>query len=142
MIEERVYRAGEGRLQVKMLVTITSDGLVAQVYGGDKTHIGAVAISNPRPGLADPGKISCSTIVVPLLGHKDDEIAKPVAEVIAKTWGSPVLLVVGIHVEKASKREIDILINNCKEAAAELTNDLRLLKKIKIKQEGDQACPI
>ena len=128
MIEERVYLAGEGRLQVKMLVTITSDGLVAQVFGGNKTHIGAVALSTPRPGLADPGRTSCSTIVVPLLGHKDDEIAKPVAEVIAKAWGSPVLAVVGIHVENASERDIDILKNNCKEAAAKLTNDLRLLK--------------
>jgi hypothetical protein len=63
-----------------------------------------------------------------LLGHKDDEIAKPVAETIAKAWGSPVLTVVGIHVERAGKREIDILKNNCNEAAAELIKDLRLLK--------------
>lgn len=129
MIEERVYQVGEGRLQVKLLATITSDGLVVQIFGGDRTHIGALALSIPAPSLNDPGSISCSTTVVPIIGHKDDEIARPVAEEIARSWGSPVLAVVGIHVDRASQRDIDILRNNCKEAAAEFINDLRLLKK-------------
>lgn len=129
MIEERVYQAGEGRLQVKMLVTITSDGLVAQIFGGDHPHIGAVALSIPRPGLADPGRVSCNTTVVPLLGHKDDEIAKPAAEEIAKAWGSAVLVVTGIHIDNAGLEEIEIIKNNCKEALFKLINDLQGLKR-------------
>jgi hypothetical protein len=128
LIEERVYQVGEGRMQIKLRATITSDGLVVQIFGGDRTHIGALALSLPAPSLNDPGLISCSTTVVPITGHKDDEVAKPVAEDIARSWGSPVLTVVGIHVDRASKRDIDILKNNCKLAAAELINDLRLLK--------------
>lgn len=129
MIEERTYEAGEGRLKVKMLVTVTSDGLVAQIFGGDKTHVGAVAISIPRPGLADPGRVSCNTIVVPVVGHKDDEIAKPVAEDIARSWGSIVTVVAGIHVDNAGAEEIEIIKNNCKEASDKLINDLRGFKQ-------------
>jgi hypothetical protein len=129
LIEERVYQAGEGKLQVKMLVTITSDGLVAQIFGGDKPHIGAVALSIPRPGLADPGRVSCNTTVVPLLGHKDDEIAKPAAEEIAKVWGSAVLVVTGIHIDNAGLEEIEIIKNNCKEALFILINDLQGFKQ-------------
>lgn len=128
MIVQKVFHAGEGRLGITLLVTITQEGLVAQVFGGEKPHVGAVALSLPRPGLADPGKVSCNTTVVPLLGHKDDEIAKPVAEEIVKAWGSPVAVVAGVHVDNASREDIDSLISNCMEAAKALIKDLGRLK--------------
>lgn len=129
MVLKKSYSAGTGKYQIIMLATITEDGVVAQIYGGEKAHVGAIALSIPGPGAAAPEKVSCSTTVVPLLGHKDDEVARPVAEELAKTWGSPVVVVAGIHVDNANKEDIRKLLHNCKEVARELIQELNGLKQ-------------
>lgn len=128
MIKQKVFSAGEGKYKITLIATITEEGLVAQIFGGEKPHLGAVAISTPRPSLADPEQVSCNTIVIPLPGHKDDQIAKPVAEEIAKVWGSQVLTVVGIHVDNAGEKDIKKLIDNCHMVKSELLESLRDLK--------------
>lgn len=124
MIKNIEFCAGEGRLRVNMLVTVTDEGIVAQVFGGERPHVGALALSIPRPGINNPEKISCSTTVVPLLGHKDDEVAKPVAEELAKKYGCPVVVVAGVHVENASAEEIGELVDNCRGAVKQLIGGL------------------
>ncbi|MDD3654169.1 MAG: hypothetical protein PHO01_08315 [Desulfotomaculaceae bacterium] len=121
MVEQMFFTAGQGKFRIDLLVSVTGDGLVVQVFGGEKPHIGAVAISLPRPGLNDPAKISCNTTVIPLLGHKDDEVAKPVAEKIAVACGKPVVVAAGIHVDQAAPEEIKILVENCFSAVKLLT---------------------
>lgn len=44
--------------------------LLVSVRGGEKPHIGAVAISEPRASLKDPTMTSASTSVFCCLGHK------------------------------------------------------------------------
>lgn len=127
MLEQKTFYAGEGRFRISLLATFTGEGLVVQVLGGEKPHVGAVALSIPRPGLADAERVSCNTTVVPLLGHKDDEIAKPLAEEIVKVWRSPVVLVAGVHIDNAGPEEIGTLVRNCREAAGLLIQ--ALLKK-------------
>ncbi|OPX85952.1 MAG: hypothetical protein A4E52_01568 [Pelotomaculum sp. PtaB.Bin013] len=113
MVEQVIYTAGVGKCRVEMRVSITMDGLVAQLYGGDKPHIGAVAISLPRPSLSDATRVSCNTSVIPMLGHKDDEVAKPIAEQIAIYFGKPVVVIAGIHVDNAEPKEIEKIVENC-----------------------------
>ncbi|MFA4886526.1 MAG: hypothetical protein WC601_12280 [Desulfotomaculaceae bacterium] len=128
MIKQKVFSAGEGKYKITLIATITEEGLVAQIFGGEKPHLGAIALSTPRQSLADPEQVSCSTIVIPLPGHKDDQVAKPVAEEIAKAWGSQVLTVVGVHVNNAGEKDIEKLIDNCHKAKSALLEGLRDLK--------------
>lgn len=127
MIKQKVFSAGEGKFKVTLIATITEEGLVAQIFGGEKPHLGAIALSTPRPSQADPEQISCSTIVIPVPGHKDDQVAKPVAEDIAKAWGSQVLTVVGVHVDNAENKDIEKLIHNCHTVKKALLEGLRAL---------------
>jgi len=113
LVEQMFFTAGEGRYRVDLVASVMGDGLAVQLYGGEKPHIGAVAISLPRPSLSDNARISCNTTVVPLLGHKDDEVAKPVAEEIAIACGKPVVVVAGIHVDDAGPEDIKKLVENC-----------------------------
>jgi hypothetical protein len=129
LFERRFFQAGEGKYLVVMEVAITGEGLVAQIFGGEKPHVGAVALSVPRPGLDDPEKVSCNTTVVPLLGHKDDEIAKPAAEEIVKVWGSPVVVVAGVHIDNAGREDLEVLIKNCREVTRLLIQDLLHMKE-------------
>ncbi|OPX91536.1 MAG: hypothetical protein A4E52_00469 [Pelotomaculum sp. PtaB.Bin013] len=129
MVEQKYYTAGEGKHKVELLVSFTGDGLVVQLFGGESTHVGAAALSLPRPSLKDPAVMSCNTVVVPLPGHKDDEIAKPVAEKIAVVCGKPVLVVAGMHVHNAGPEDIEALVKNSHEAARMLIDSLTRAEK-------------
>ena len=50
-------------------------------------------------------------------GHKDTEIGIPVAKILATKLNEAISLTVGIHIDHASKKEIEMLITNCKLAA-------------------------
>ncbi|OAT85497.1 hypothetical protein [Desulfotomaculum copahuensis] len=119
------FQAGEGKYRVQLTVTLTGDGIILQLLGGEKPHLGAVVLSVPRPSLAVHAGISCNSTVVPRLGHKDDEVAKPVAEMVAVATGQPVSVSAGLHIEKATEREINLLRENCRRVAAQLLEFLR-----------------
>lgn len=112
MVKSFSVQAGEGKYTVSITATATGNGIILQLLGGEKPHVGAVVIGLPRPSLADPAQISCNSIVVPLLGHKDDEVARPVAERVTRLCGQPVVVIAGIHVDQATGAEIDLLKEN------------------------------
>lgn len=80
--------------------------LVMVLTGGDKPHAGAVAVAIPRPCLADPQATSATTSIIALTGHKDDELAKPLAAEAARCLGRVVVAVAGVHVENATACQI------------------------------------
>ena len=115
-MKQLIYTAGSGVCKVEMTVSLTGEGIVAQLFGGERPHVGAVAISLPRLSRSGGG-ISCSTSVLPLIGHKDDEVAKPVAEELAKAFDQPVVVIAGLHVDNADAATIAALAENCRQAA-------------------------
>jgi len=96
-----------------MLATRTKDGVIIQLLGGDKAHIGATVITHPRPRLTEGAGTSRNSIVIPELGHKEDLLAKPLAEKIATTLNCTVVLVAGIHVDQASPGAIENIVKTC-----------------------------
>ncbi|MFX0033114.1 MAG: hypothetical protein ACFE8E_11335 [Candidatus Hodarchaeota archaeon] len=81
------------------------DGLILTLKGGDAPHIGAVA-------LAIPYKQTSSASLLSVYGHKDGEIAKPIAERIAKKLKKTVVVIVGIHLDNATEEDIKKFIDN------------------------------
>ena len=81
-----------------------------------KPHVGAVAIGIPRPSLKDSSKLSATTSVFTLVGHKDDEVARPVAERLAKELNQTVVVVTGVHIEGAKEDDIRKLTYNSMQA--------------------------
>lgn len=122
MVKTLLVSAGEGRYRVELSTSFTAEGLVCQLYGGERPHVGAVILSLPRPSLQNPDKTSCNSSVLPMLGHKEDELAKPIAEKLAKSFQQPVVLVAGIHIEHATGEEINILVNHCWQVVDKLLN--------------------
>lgn len=120
LVTEIQARTGEGKYMVLAKLTLTADGVILQVLGGEKPHLGAVAFATPHPSLADPDRLSASTIVIPRLAHKDDRVAKPLAEWLATSLNTPALAVVGLHVAKASREDIEKLVMNAWDAAREV----------------------
>ena len=80
--------------------------LLVVLSGGEKAHVGSCILAVPRPALDNKKKISCTSSVMNLLGHKDEEVGRGAAEAIAKKLNKKVVLVCGIHYDGLSGQEI------------------------------------
>jgi hypothetical protein len=90
---------------------IGSDLLIA-IWGGEKPHIGAVAVAQPRPSLKDPEVTSASASVICLVGHKEDELVKAAAEILAAAFNTRVVVTAGIHWDNLAPDAIQLIIQN------------------------------
>ncbi|MBF9000952.1 MULTISPECIES: prenylated flavin chaperone LpdD [Vibrio] len=96
-------------IRVELTALPVGDDLVLVLSGGDKAHIGATAVAQPRPSLEDPEKISASTSVICVMGHKEDLLAHHVAQKTASALNCVVSANCGIHMDNASKEQIKII---------------------------------
>ncbi len=120
---------GKDKYKVKLVVIKSGEDLTVIISGGEKPHIGAMAISIPRPSLKDSNKVSTSTSVFTLIGHKEDELSKQIAENITKITKKITVVIVGLHIEKATAQDIEYLIQNTQKAVGKLRRKL-------VKKEG------
>ncbi|WP_406677482.1 hypothetical protein [Moorella sp. ACPs] len=111
------YVAGRGRYRIFCRVFATGEGYIAHLMGGVRPHVGAVALGLPRPSLKD-NCISATTSVLTLLGHKDDELARPAAAQLAAGLNAPVVVVAGVHIDRAVPDELARLEANARRAVA------------------------
>lgn len=102
---------GEGRHAVTLRYIWTEDGLVLVIVGGERPHVGAVAVGSPRRSLRGSGLSSdVSTIARPY--HKDDEVAREVARRVSRDLNVYTVVIVGVHVDRATPGDINLLLNN------------------------------
>ncbi len=94
--------AGEGRYTVTLQShKIGKDRLII-ITGGEEEHIGSATLIEEKGHL--------QTIIKK--GHQDHVVSEKMANIIYDTIGKDLLVVCGIHIDDASKEEIDILIDN------------------------------
>jgi len=96
---------GKGKYAVWLKKSSVGADLVYMLGGGERPHVGCVVVK-------ELGKKARS---VKLGGHYDHVVLKPIAEAASKKYGRTVVAVGGVHVDNATKEEIDILVKNCKE---------------------------
>jgi hypothetical protein len=97
--------SGEGKYKVFLEKKKLDCNIVYILGGGERSHIGGIVI-------CEPGKEPNS---IRLEGHYDDVVLKPIAEEACEKYQTTIVAVGGVHVDNASKQEIDILVKNCKE---------------------------
>ena len=85
----------EGFLVEALWQRLGKDFLLS-VWGG-VAHIGAVAMAQPRPSLADPGRLSATASVFCYVGHKEDGVVKEVSERLAAALDAKVVVAAGLH---------------------------------------------
>lgn len=112
--------AGEGRLRVCLRATEAGEDLVVTIAGGESPHVGSAAVAVPRPSLRDPAATSATASVITLVGHKDDELAKPIAEFLASKLSRTIVVVAGVHIDGATPDDIESLSDTAWELAREL----------------------
>jgi hypothetical protein len=90
---------------------IGQDLLVA-IWGGERPHIGAVAVAQPRQSLKDQRLTSATASVFCYPGHKDDTVAKEAAEKISSALKANVTVTVGIHWDDIDEAAIRCVVEN------------------------------
>lgn len=112
--------AARGRIRLRLCAVAMGRDLTVTLAGGERAHIGAVALSQARPSLEGGGGISASTSVLTLAGHKEDELARSLAARLAIHRDGAVCVACGIHVDAITPGEL----RDVQELAGELLERL------------------
>lgn len=86
-----------GISQINVHCEEMGDDLCVTICGGDRPHIGSVAVAEPRPSLTGNGNTSSTVSTYNFVGHKDNEVANVVAQEVASTLQRRTVVVCGIH---------------------------------------------
>lgn len=97
--------SGEGKYRVWLKEERIGEDRLYILGGGEKPHIGGVVIMEPGKELQ----------IVRLENHYDHVVLGPIAEEASTKYQVTAVAVGGIHIDNASKDEIDIIVNNCRE---------------------------
>jgi hypothetical protein len=105
-------QTSEGAYDLEASVRRVGRDVLVAIWGGEKPHIGAVAVAQPRASLKDPQITSATASVFCLLGHKEDELAKAASEVLASALNTTVVVTAGIHWDHLSPKGIQTVVRN------------------------------
>jgi len=111
-IREFTLQTEEDAYNLSASVRLIGDDVLVAIWGGEKPHIGAVAVAQPRPSLKDPAVTSSSASVICLVGHKEDELAKAAAEILAAALETQVVVTAGIHWDNLAPEAIQRIVRN------------------------------
>lgn len=106
------FDAGTGRHRIWGSAFLSHGGLAVNLVGGEVPHIGAVAVSIPRPSRADARQRSATTSVITVVGHKEDELARPIAAELARTLDRTTVVVAGVHIRRAGPADLARIFEN------------------------------
>ncbi len=112
-VAEFKIKTDQDAYNLEAAVRKIGDDILVAIWGGEKPHIGAVAVAQPRPSLKDSRKTSASASVFCFVGHKEDDLAKAVSVKLASALNTPVVVTAGIHWDNLDAEGIQRVINNC-----------------------------
>jgi len=96
--------SGKGKYKVWLKKQKIGRDLIYFLGGGERSHVGGIVV-------CEPGK---KPKVMKLEGHYDYIVLKPIAEAACKKYKTKVVAVGGIHINNATKEEIDLIVKNCR----------------------------
>ena len=96
--------SGDGKYKVWFEEKKIGDDILYVLGGGERTHIGGIVVCEPNK----------DSHVVRLEGHYDDIVLKPIAEEACKKYKTKVVAIGGVHINNATKEEIDKIVENCR----------------------------
>jgi hypothetical protein len=123
------FASDEDRYSLRASARWIGGDLLVAIWGGERPHIGAVALAQPRPSLKDSGVMSATASVLCVVGHKEDDLVKEASELLAAALNTRVAVAAGIHwdhldeggiraVKQNSRALVDRIAEEMKEAAA------------------------
>jgi len=96
--------SGEGKYKVFLIEKELDDDLILVLGGGEKSHIGGIVYceSGRKPK------------TIKFENHYDYVVLEIIAEAACKKYDKNIVVLGGIHIDNATKEEIEIIVDNCK----------------------------
>jgi gallate decarboxylase subunit D len=107
-----IVKTQEGIFDLTASVMKVGQDAVVVIWGGERPHVGAVALAQSRKSLKDPDKISATASVLCLIGHKEDVVVKIVSERLAAVADRPVAVAAGIHWDNLKEADFNQIFKN------------------------------
>ncbi len=115
---------GDDIYKVVAEVKIIGDDLMISVWGGTKPHIGSISVSVPRPGLKDGTRMSSTSSVINLIGHKDEVIARKFSEQLAAKFNRNAIATAGVHIDDITENQVNIIMQNITALCLDVINKM------------------
>lgn len=71
--------------------------VVATVAGGGRPHVGSCVMAQPWPSRSQPGAWSPSVSVLTIPPHKEEPLARAIAERLCRSTGAVAVVTAGVH---------------------------------------------
>jgi gallate decarboxylase subunit D len=107
-----IFKTQEGSFDLTATVVKVGQDFVVVISGGERPHIGAVALALSRQSLKDHEKKSATASVLSILGHKEDAVVKSVSERLAAVADRPVAVTAGMHWDNLEESDIKQILKN------------------------------
>ncbi len=133
MAKAKTFVSGAIPYKLFAEVKLIGSDLLVVISGGDRPHIGSVAVAMPRPSLQNRGVMSATSSVYNLPGHKDQVIAQRVSEALASKLNRNVVVMAGFHSDRINEKGIKKVIENAETLAQKINTSL---KKVKVRHEA------
>ena len=92
------------------------------VSGGESPHIGCTVLALPRPSLDGSDKMSSTASVLNVMGHKDEEVCRYLAEKVSAGKKATVVCTGGIHMDGITKEQIAEIMETMQIIAGEIVD--------------------
>lgn len=113
---------GSGKCIVESIVARCGKDLNVTIGGGEKYHIGAVAIAVPRNEFKHDKKRTASTSVICVQGHREDELSYKAAKYLATELDCVVTVTIGIHIDNILQDEFQAILDNVDKLLIKIVN--------------------
>ena len=110
---------GSGKFEINLRCLRCEGGLVVSLLGGESPHVGGVVLASPRAQQKE-GRRYEDVWDIPVPGHLDTIAAAPLARELCKRSKVPVTITSGIHVDNATKADLEQITANCNKALEKL----------------------
>lgn len=98
--------ATRGTLRLQAIACRAGEDLSVTITGGDRPHVGCVVLARSHPSSEDPQRTSVTSSVLAIPPHREEALARPLAERLARELGATVVVAAGVHTDRLGKRGI------------------------------------
>lgn len=118
------FSSETGGYNIRVMAIFLGDDLLVTCTGGEKPHIGAVAVAHPSPSFDDPEKPGASANIICLSGHREDELARSASLKLCRALGCTVTVVAGMHWAVIDRQGIEQVVANVESLIEQLLTAL------------------
>lgn len=99
-----------GRIVLRFQLMWLGTDICLTVTGGDRPHLGAVAVAQLGESFIEAGKLTATVSNITLLGHKEDGMARNLAGRLAAAVSANVVVCCGVHLSGITPDEIQAVL--------------------------------